>query len=92
MNQLQSYEITYTLVGDYYIPNIALPEENRPIGKWGRMHREYLKEHLNNLGAVDPAVRRKVSHSIYTCFCLCYGMRSGISCKACYRTADAARA
>ena len=45
MNQLQSYEITYTLVGDYYIPNIALPEESRPIGKWGRMHREYLKEH-----------------------------------------------
>ena len=45
MNQLQSYEITYTLVGDYYIPNIALPEENHPIGKWGRMHREYLKEH-----------------------------------------------
>ena len=37
--------IEYTLVGDYYIPNIALPEENRPIGKWGRMHREYLKEH-----------------------------------------------
>ena len=45
MNQLRSYKITYTLVGDYYIPNIALPEENRPIGKWGRMHREYLKEH-----------------------------------------------
>ena len=45
MNQLQSYEITYTLVGDYYIPNIALPEENRPIGKWGRLHRDYLKEH-----------------------------------------------
>ena len=47
---------------------------------------------LNNLGAVEPAVRRKVSHSIYTCFCLGYGMRTGISCKACYRTADAARA
>ena len=45
MNQLRSYKITYTLVGDYYIPNIALPEESRPIGKWGRMHREYLKEH-----------------------------------------------
>ena len=45
MNQLRSYEITYTLVGDYYIPNIALPVENRPIGKWGRMHRECLKEH-----------------------------------------------
>ena len=45
MSQLLSCKLTYTLVGDYYIPNIALPEENRPIGKWGRMHREYLKEH-----------------------------------------------
>ena len=45
MSQLLSCKLTYTLVGDYYIPNIALPEESRPIGKWGRMHREYLKEH-----------------------------------------------
>ena len=37
--------IEYTLVGDYYIPNIALPEEKRSIGKWGRICREYLKEH-----------------------------------------------
>ena len=35
--------IEYTLVGDYYIPNIALPEENRPIGRWGRLHRNYLE-------------------------------------------------
>ena len=34
----------YTLVGDYYLPDIALPEENRPIGKWGRMHRDYLEQ------------------------------------------------
>lgn len=35
----------YVLVGDYYIPAIELPEEdNRPIGKWGRMHRAYLEE------------------------------------------------
>ena len=45
MNQLLSCELTYTLVGDYYIPNIALPEENRPIGRWGRMHRDYLEKH-----------------------------------------------
>ena len=38
-------ELTYIRCGDYYIPNIRLPEENRPIGRWGRMHREYLKEH-----------------------------------------------
>ena len=34
----------YTLVGDYYLPDIALPEETRPIGKWGRMHREHLEQ------------------------------------------------
>ena len=36
--------IDYVLVGDYYIPAIKLPEEERPIGKWGRMHRAYLEE------------------------------------------------
>ena len=35
----------YVLVGDYYIPALKLPNEERPIGKYGRMHREYLKEH-----------------------------------------------
>ena len=34
----------YTLVGDYYIPDLKLPEENRPIGRYGRLHREYLKQ------------------------------------------------
>ena len=37
--------IQYIRVGDYFIPDLTLPEETRPIGKWGRMHREYLKEH-----------------------------------------------
>lgn len=36
--------IDYVLVGDYYIPGLKLPEEKRPIGKYGRMHREYLRE------------------------------------------------
>ena len=36
--------IEYIKSGDYYIPNLKLPEEKRSIGKWGRMHREYLKE------------------------------------------------
>ena len=35
--------LEYTLVGDYFLPILALPEEHRPIGKWGRLHREYLK-------------------------------------------------
>ncbi len=35
--------ISYTLVGDYYVPNLKLTEENRPIGLWGRMHKAYLE-------------------------------------------------
>ena len=38
-------KINYIRSGDYVIPDLKLPEETRPIGKWGRMHREYLKEH-----------------------------------------------
>ena len=36
----------YERIGDYYIPVLTLTaEEQRPIGKWGRMHRDYIKEH-----------------------------------------------
>ena len=38
-------QIKYIKTGDYYIPDWKLPEETRPIGRWGRMHRDYLKEH-----------------------------------------------
>lgn len=38
-------QITYIKAGDYYIPDWKLPEEHHPIGRWGRMHRDYLKEH-----------------------------------------------
>lgn len=37
-------QITYIKTGDYYIPDLKLPEEHRSIGRWGRMHRDYLKE------------------------------------------------
>ena len=36
-------KMDYTLAGDYYIPNLELPQESRPMGKWGRMHRRYLE-------------------------------------------------
>ena len=42
--QIRENRIDYTLVGDYYIPNLTLPEEERGIGRYGRLHREYLKE------------------------------------------------
>ena len=43
-NKKNINNIEYVLVGDYYIPDLELPNEERPIGKYGRMHREYLKE------------------------------------------------
>lgn len=37
--------LDYVLAGDYYIPAIKLSEgDDRPIGKWGRIHRVYLEE------------------------------------------------
>ena len=45
--------VHYTRSGGYFIPDLKLPEETRSIGKWGRMHRNYLREHhpiqFNNL-------------------------------------------
>ena len=43
--KIHHYGISYTLVGDYYIPDLKLPEESRPIGRWGRMHKAFLQEH-----------------------------------------------
>ena len=42
----ESNGLWYELIGDYYIPVLTLSsEEQRPIGKWGRMHWDYLKEY-----------------------------------------------
>ncbi len=44
-NKKSINRMEYVLAGDYYIPDLKLTNEERPIGKYGRMHREYLKEH-----------------------------------------------
>ena len=36
--------IDYILVGDYYVPDRKLPEEHRPIGRWGNLHGAYLRQ------------------------------------------------
>ena len=36
--------IDYILIGDYYYPDLQLPEENRPVGHFGRLHQKYLKQ------------------------------------------------
>ncbi|NCE76295.1 TnpV protein [Anaerotruncus sp. X29] len=42
--------LTYTKVGDYYLPNLVLTEQpDTPIGRYGRMRLRYLKEHRKGL-------------------------------------------
>ena len=38
-------KLEYIPSGDYYIPNLTIQKEDRNIGKWGRMHREFLREY-----------------------------------------------
>ena len=37
--------LDYVLTDHYYLPALRLPEDKRPIGRWGRLHREYLKNY-----------------------------------------------
>lgn len=38
--------ISYTLQGDYYLPDLALPDEEQvEIGVWGQRHSKYVKQH-----------------------------------------------
>lgn len=37
--------ISYTLVGDVYIPNLVSTDTNYEIGFWGRKHKEYIKQY-----------------------------------------------
>ena len=38
--------LDYTLVNDHYLPNLTVvaPAEQHPTGRWGRLHKRYLKE------------------------------------------------
>ena len=44
-DRIEENGIAYELIGDYYIPVLELSDEECSIGKYGRMHREYLKEY-----------------------------------------------
>lgn len=39
--------LDYTMVNGYYLPNltVAAPTEQHSTGRWGRLHKRYLKEH-----------------------------------------------
>ena len=37
--------VTYSTVGDYQLPNLTLNQPRKPLGKYGRLRRTYLKDH-----------------------------------------------
>lgn len=55
--------ISYTLQGDYYLPNLAPPaeEETQTIGIWGQQHLRYLKQHRKVLytNLLTSGIRRR---------------------------------
>lgn len=60
-------ELTYTRVGDYYIPNLKLTEQpDKPIGKYGRMRGRYLKEYRPALYSSLLLSEKLYSHLLET--------------------------
>ena len=54
--------LDYVLVGDCYLPVLSLPEETRPIGCWGMLRKEYLKEHKSGIYTYLLLTARLDSH------------------------------
>ena len=66
--------LSYTLHGDYYLPDLEIIEEEPAYGKYGIMRKQFLKEHRSaryqylvltgklteHLNQVDKEVREKV--------------------------------
>ena len=40
-----SSSLNYTKIGDYQLPNLTLSQPKHPLGKYGRMRRNYLKQY-----------------------------------------------
>lgn len=45
MEKRSEIAIHYIQMGDNYIPDISLPQPSNPIGKWGRLYRDFLKNY-----------------------------------------------
>ena len=42
---MNSRNVTYSTIGDYQLPNLTLPQQEKALGKYGRLRRTYLMEH-----------------------------------------------
>lgn len=58
--------ITYTLKGEYYIPNIAVPKDTKyTIGRFGKAHLKYIKEY-NNFLYTDLILNGKLNRYLHS--------------------------
>ena len=42
---MSSRNLTYSTIGDYQLPNLTLPQQEKALGKYGRLRRTYLMQH-----------------------------------------------
>ena len=42
---MKNRNVAYSTIGDYQLPNLTLSQPKIPLGKYGRMRRNYLKQH-----------------------------------------------
>ena len=42
---MNSRNVSYSTIGDYQLPNLTLPQQEKALGKYGRLHRTYLMKH-----------------------------------------------
>lgn len=61
-------ELNYIRCGDYFILDIKLQEETRSIGRWGRIHREYLRE--SNPIRLNKVTRKRCSVNLPSIACI----------------------
>ena len=42
---MDNRNVTYSIIGDYQLPNLTLPQQEKALGKYGRLRRIYLMNH-----------------------------------------------
>ena len=54
---MNSRNVTYSTIGDYQLPNLTLPRQEKTLGKYGRLRRTYLMKHR-------PVLYNSINHNL----------------------------
>ena len=63
---MNSRNVIYSTIGDYQLPNLTLPRQEKTLGKYGRLRRTYLMKHrpvLYNTMLLNGSLYRKSGYS-----------------------------